>query len=58
MNDPSRANLVCRAVVTCGGEDVSGGVGEWVCGGVGVAADGEGDLLDRAECAYDLTWVT
>ncbi len=32
---PSRANLVCRAVVTCGGEDVSGGVGEWVCGGVG-----------------------
>ena len=33
--DPSRANLVCRAVVTCGGEDVSGGVGEWVCGGVG-----------------------
>jgi len=40
--------------VAAGGEDVSGGVGEWVGRGVGVAADGEGDLLDRAERAHDL----
>ena len=26
----SRANLVCRGIVAGGGEDVAGGVGEWV----------------------------
>ncbi|CCH74253.1 hypothetical protein BN11_4100002 [Nostocoides australiense Ben110] len=51
---PSRANLVCRGLVACGDEDVSGGVSEGVGRGVGVAGDGDGDLLDRAERAHDL----
>ena len=53
---PSRANLVCRGLVACGDEDVSGGVSEGVGRGVGVAGDGDGvcDLGDVAERAHDL----
>ena len=45
MSGPSRAGLVCRPVGPGGGEDFAGGVGEGIGGGVFVAGDGEGDLL-------------
>lgn len=46
--DPSRATLVCWPGGVGGGEDVAGGVGEGVGGGVLVAGEVDGDLLQRA----------
>ena len=45
--DPSHAALVCWPVDAGGGEDVAGGIAEWVGGGVFVAGDVHGDLLYR-----------
>lgn len=45
---PSHAVLVCWPFRAGPGEDVAGGVGEWVRGGVLVAGDVDGDLLQRA----------
>lgn len=47
--DPSRAALVCWPLGAGGGEDLAGGVGERVGGGVFVAGDVHGDLL-QGEC--------
>lgn len=43
--DPSHAVLVCRPIGAGCGEDLAGGVGEGVGGGVLVAGDVQGDLL-------------
>ena len=43
--DPSRAGLVCRPLGLGRGDDFAGGVGEGIGGGVFMAGDGEGDLL-------------
>ena len=42
---PSRADLVCRPLGAGRGDDVAGGVGEGVGGGVVVAGDADADFL-------------